>query len=248
MFDLSGKRILVTGATGAIGGATARRLAEAGAQVAITGRNEERLRAVYNGLPGQGRRMIPADLSDLGGIASLVEQAADGQGLWGLVHCAGGGSITPLRAISANILQEHMQVNFYAFVELVRQMTKKKNLDPAGGSIVGISSFASDQGEQGQTAYSAAKAALDASVRTLSFELAPKGVRINSIRPGMIESEATEQYLRDMGRERFDDLVSKQLLGLGKPEYVANYCLFLISDEGRFVTGRNVYLDGGRFA
>ena len=245
--DLKGKTILITGATGGIGSGVAAYLAKLGARVVLTGRNEEKLQAVHAGLMGEDHAWIKADLSDLSCIGEVVSKAAEKGGLWGLVHCAGGGSITPLAALSTNVLSQHMQVNFFAFVELVRNMCKKKNMDPAGGSIIGISSFAAMEGERGQTAYSASKAAMDAAVHTLSFELASKGIRINSIRPGMIQSEATDKYLRDMGQERFDELVAKQLMGLGQPEDVAGLCAFLLSDCGRFMTGRNIYLDGGRF-
>ncbi|RHR51854.1 SDR family NAD(P)-dependent oxidoreductase [Clostridium sp. AF18-27] len=245
--NLSGKKILITGATGGIGSAVAQKLAASGAQIVITGRNISRLQSIFINLEGKGHAWIAADLSDISCIKDVIAQAANGDGLWGLVHCAGGGSITPLTALSANVLAQHMQINFYAFIELVRQMTKRKNLDPDGGSIVGISSFAAMEGERGQTAYAASKAAMDAAVRTLSQELVLKKVRINSIRPGMVQSEATDQYLCDMGKERFDMLVSKQLFGLGKPEYVAELCAFLLSESGRFMTGRSIYLDGGRF-
>ena len=245
--QLQGKRILVTGATGSIGSQVSVTLAQRGAKLILIGRNQQKLQEVLGRLDGSEHEYIPADLQALEEIESLVSQAAQAGPLWGLVHCAGGGAITPLRVLKSSVLEQHMRVNFYSFVELVRQVTKKKHMCPEGGSIVGISSFAAGQGEQGQTAYSAAKAAMDASVRTLAYELAQRKIRINTVRPGMIESEATERYLRDMGQEKYDSLVSKQLLGLGQPRDVACMCAFLLSDCGRFITGRCLDLDGGRF-
>lgn len=245
--ELHNKRILITGATGSIGSQVAITLSQYGAKVVLMGRNQKKLHTILQQLDGEDHESIAIDLQTSEHLEQAVEQAAAAGPFWGMVHCAGGGTITPLRVLKTSVLEQHMRVNFYSFIELVRQVTKKKNISSEGGSIVGISSFAAGQGEQGQTAYSAAKAAVDASVRTLSYELAPRKIRINSIRPGMIASESTERYLRDMGQEKYDALVSKQLLGLGQPCDVANMCAFLLSDCGCFITGRNLYLDGGRF-
>lgn len=245
--NLENKRVLITGASGSIGSQVAMILSRYGARTVLVGRNKERLDAVLHQLDGDGHEIAAIDLENLDSLEQMVKQVAISGALWGMVHCAGGGAITPLRVLKTNVLEQHMRINFYSFIELVRQVTKKKYMMPEGGSIIGISSFAASEGEQGQTAYSAAKAAMDAAVRTLSYELAPRKIRINTIRPGMIESEATDRYLRDMGREKYDELVAKQLLGLGKPQDVAEMCAFLLSDGGRFVTGRNLYLDGGRF-
>lgn len=244
---LKGKRILVTGATGSIGRAVAIELAQQGAQVIASGRNKEKLSLLLKAMDGEGHETLSADIACVASIEGLVKQAVAGGKLTGLVHCAGGGLITPLRTLTQSVLEDHMRLNFYAFVELTRQFTKKKNVCEAGASIVGLSSFASTNGEQGQTAYSAAKAAMDAAVHTLAFELAPKKIRINSIRPGMIRSDATDGYLRDMGENRYNALVSKQLLGLGEPKDVAALCAYLQSDAASFMTGRCIYLDGGRF-
>lgn len=243
---LKGKRVLVTGATGSIGQAVAVELAQQGVQVIASGRSKEKLASLQKLLEGEGHEMLPVDIACTENIEKLVKQAAAGGKLTGLVHCAGGGLITPLRTLTQRVLEDHMRLNFYAFVELTRQFTKKKYVSETGASIVGLSSFASTNGEQGQTAYAAAKAAMDAAVHTLAYELAPKKIRINSIRPGMIRSEATEGYLRDMGEERYNALVCKQLLGLGEPRDVALLCAYLQSDAARFMTGRCIYLDGGR--
>lgn len=240
------KKILVTGATGGIGSEIAVHLSKLGAQVVITARNENKLRDVMNRLYGSGHELYVCDLSNITGIEHMISESAAISPFHGLVHSAGGGTIMPLRSLNASILHQHMQVNFYAFIELVKQITKKKNMYE-GGSIVAISSFAAENGEPAQTAYSAAKAAVDASVRTLSFELASKKIRINSIRPGMIQSDLTENFENDMGKEKFDTLVQKQILGLGKPKDVATLAAFLLGDESSFMTGRSVYLDGGRF-
>ncbi|GGG71899.1 SDR family NAD(P)-dependent oxidoreductase [Paenibacillus radicis (ex Gao et al. 2016)] len=244
--NITGKKFLLTGATGVIGSAIALHLSKLGAQVVVTARDEKRLLELADSLHGTGHEYYACDLANLEEIGPMISRSAAISPFHGLVHSAGGGTIMPLRSLSASILHQHMQVNFYAFIELVRQITKKKQMHE-GGSIIAISSFAAENGEPAQTAYSAAKAAVDASVRTLSFELAPKKIRINSIRPGMIQSNSTESYERDMGQEGFKALVNKQILGLGQPRDVAALTTFLLSDESSFMTGRYVYLDGGRF-
>lgn len=244
--DLKGKKILVTGACGSIGSVVAKTLSCEGALVVAFDLSEEKLNQMqqqngfylYKGL----------DLTDSNAIAEALKQVtADGIKFSGLVHCAGGGKTLPLRVLKKEHLLEAMQINFFAFVDLVKQITNKKYFSNAGGSIMGFSSYAAMDGEMGQTAYSAAKAAVDAAVRTLSYELASKNIRINSVRPGMIASNAVDKMADDIGQEEFAKQVGKQLLGLGKPQDVANLCAFLISDAGKFMTGRNVYLDGGRF-
>lgn len=244
---INNKTIIVTGGSGGIGSAVARSLAKKGARIVLIGRNYDHLLTTRNSLDGLGHEAISFDLSNTAGIEDIISQIAISGPIYGLVHAAGGGTITPLKSLSTTVLNSHMQVNLYAFIELVRQISKRKNLDPDGGSIIGISSFAAENGEQGQTAYAAAKAAMDAAVHTLSFELTPKSVRINTIRPGMVRSEATEKYIRDMGQERFDFLISKQLLGIGEPETIAEFCAFMIDEGSRFMTGRSIYVDGGRF-
>ena len=103
------------------------------------------------------------------------------------------------------------------------------------------------EGEKGDTIYSASKAAMDAAVRTLAIELAPRKIRLNSVRPGMIETELSVGHKERMGEEAFYQLVEKQLFGFGKPDDVSAMCAFLISDASSFITGRYFYVDGGRF-
>ena len=245
--DLSGKKILVTGATGSLGSEIAVKLSSLGAAVVVTGRNEDKLNAVFSRLSGGGHEKYVADISNIEEIESMINQTAKSGKYSGLVHSAGFAAYKPLRMISRAFLESSMEINFYAFIEIVKLITKKQNFCEQGGSIVAISSFASDSGEMGQVAYSASKAAVDAAVRTLSFELAPKRIRINSIRPGVIKSESLENLRNNSGDENVQKVIGKQLLGIGKPDDVANAAAFLISDYSVFTTGRYIYVDGGRF-
>ncbi|MHC1773545.1 MAG: SDR family NAD(P)-dependent oxidoreductase [Flexilinea sp.] len=243
--DLTDKKIFVTGASSGLGKVAAIYFSRLGAKLVITGRNQTRLEETRKSLNGNSHIAISMDLEEISSIEQLIQQAiSDGIKFSGFVHFAGIGRILPLNMLTTKRIEETMRVNFYSFIEIIRIITQKKFF--SGGSIVGISSFAALEGEKGDTIYSASKAALDAAVRTLAYELAPKNIRINSVRPGMIETELSVGHKKDMGEEAFGKLVRKQLLGLGKPDDVAAMCAFLLSDASTFITGRNFYVDGGR--
>lgn len=246
IIDLSGKKILITGASSGIGRATAILLSQVGATVALVARDEERLRQTLSSMDEPSKHACySADLLQLDNIEPLIEESvkADGQKFDGFVHCAGVAHTVPLKLLDYTRQDEDMRVNYYAFIEFAKQLSKKK-YGTKDCSLVGISSIASYRGGKCQTVYSATKAAMDAAVVTLSKELADKGVRINSIRPGMIRTELSERGAEQKGLE-VDVLSQQQVLGLGKPEDVANMAAFLLSPAARFITGQNISVDGG---
>ena len=247
--DFKNSKILVTGATGYIGGVIAEKLSIAGAKVVITGRDEEKLNNLYVKLSGSGHEKYAADLFKHNEIEDMINKTLKSDQYTGVVHCAALVNYSPLRTLTIDMLADAMQINFFAFVEIIKIISKKKYFNKMGGSIVALSSVAADLGEPCQTAYSAAKAALDASIRTLSFELAPKNIRINSIRAGVIKDNPGKNYmvLQSIGNDNSDKYETKQLLGAGTPEDVANVVSFLLSDDSRMITGRYIYADGGRF-
>lgn len=242
--DLSNRKILVTGSSSGIGRATAIYLSKLGARLVITGRNQQRLNDTMQQLSGSGHLQITADLAELDDMGLMFDQATcDGIRLDGLVHCAGIAQVLPLNSLTRKRMTAEMNINYFTFIELVRQYSKKKYSD--GGSIVGISSIAADRAGQCQTNYSASKAAMDIAVQSLSIELAKKGIRINSVLPGMIRTEIAERA-EEEGWD-LDQVVKGQLLGIGESDDVAAACAFLISDMSRLITGRRLFVDGGRF-
>ena len=148
-----------------------------------------------------------------------------------------------MAATSYNKYYVVMRVNFYSFLELVRVFVYTKISD--GGTIVGISSTASSMGEKGQTIYSASKAAMDGSIKTIAQEISPRGYRINTLKPGLIMSNMTEIFSKK-NPEFMATQAAKQLLGLGEVRDVANFAIFLLSPMSKFCTGRSYYVDGGR--
>lgn len=161
----------------------------------------------------------------------------------GMVYSAGISGVIPIKAITKEKMLEIMSVNYFSFIEMIKEYSKKKYSN--GGSVVGISSAVTERGELCQTIYAASKAAMEISAKCLAIELAAKNIRVNTILPGMIETEMMDKVL-EMGSKR-EELGAKSVLGIGKTEDIANTCLFLLSDVSSHITGRGMYVDGGCF-
>lgn len=243
--DFAGRKILVTGASSGIGRATAIYLSKLGAQIILSGRNEERLNETMLQLARGNHQILSVDLSKEEELSPFFDQMVeDGIKLNGMVHCAGIPYVMPLQSLTKKRLSDVMETNFFPFIELVRQYAKRKYSN--GGSIVCISAILSVQPRAYEAGYIASKAAMNAAVTSLAFELAKKDIRINGILAGNIMTEMVQETLREYGNEEnLKNFIEKSLLGLGKPDDIASVCAFLLSDMARFITGRNMYADGG---
>lgn len=244
--DLSGKNIMVTGASSGIGKSIAIFLSKMGANVIMVARDEERLKAVLMELEPGNHSYFMFDLSDPAGIGNMIDKVCSGSlKLNGLVHSAGISKTVPLQYLKLEDLNTIMNVNFYSFIELVKQFSRRKNNDN-GGSIVAISSISSKIGARGLTAYCASKGALDSAIKSIALELAPKGIRINSVAPGMIRTQIYDGLKEIVNNSSFEeDLKKRQILGIGEPEDIAYAAAFLLSDASRFITGTSIIVDGG---
>lgn len=249
IIDLAGKKILVTGASGGIGGAVSVLLSQLEASVILLGRNREKLYNTLTQMEQQDRHQIHCiDLaSQLEGIEGVIADSVrvDGKKFDGLVHCAGIAPTGPLRMLSYERMEVLIRLNYYAYVELVRQLEKRKYHNE-WCSIVGISSVASNNGKRGQIAYSAAKGAMDAATVPLARELAEKKIRINTIRPGWVESDLTRAFC-EFKEFHMEDLDKQQYLGIAQPEDIANVAAFLLSSASCNITGQSLVIDGGGF-
>lgn len=247
--DLSGKNILVTGASSGIGKGIAIYLSKIGANIIMAARNEENLKETYNELEPGNHSYYLIDLNNLEEIEGMVDSiCCDGRKLNGIVHSAGISRTIPVQYLKLDDLKSIMCVNFYSFVELVKHFSKRKYNDN-GGSIVAISSISSKVGARGLTAYCASKGALDSAIRSMALELAAKNIRINSIAPSMIRTKIYDGLLELVNNKDFEtDLKKRQIMGLGEPDDVAGAAAFLLSNASRFITGTSMVVDGGYLA
>lgn len=246
---LSGKNILVTGASSGIGKGIAIYLSKIGANIIMAARSEEKLKETYDQLEPGDHSYYLIDLNNFNEIESMFDNiCSDGRKLNGLVHSAGISRTVPIQYLKMDDLKSIMSVNFYSFIELVKHFSKRKYNDN-GGSIVAISSISSQVGARGLAAYCASKGALESSIRSIALELAAKNIRINSVAPGMIQSQIYDGLIEIVNNNDFEaDLKKRQIMGLGKPEDVASAAAFLLSDASSFITGTSMVVDGGYLA
>jgi 2-deoxy-D-gluconate 3-dehydrogenase len=240
-FSLENKKILVTGASSGIGKAIAIECSKMGAEVIITGRNEERLAETYRELVGEHPAYIVADLTKEEDIERLVAKT---ENLNGLVNCAGLTIPKPFKFLQESDIETVMTVNFNAPLLLTQRLVKKKKLEK-GASVVFISSISGTKVSYiAGSIYSASKGAINGLCKGLALELASQQIRVNTVVPGMVETnivsggEIAEEQL-EIDRQKYP------LKRYGKPEEVAYAVVYLLSGASGWVTGSNLLIDGG---
>lgn len=240
-FSLAGKTILVTGASSGIGMTTAISCAKAGANVVVTARKEEALQKTFEELEGTNKMQILADLCSDEDVKALVNEVPS---LDGVVFCAGQAMTLPFGFASTEKFEELFKVNFFSSVEMLRLLIKKKKINK-DASVVFISSVdGNNTFHVGNSVYSATKAAMESLVRSVALETAPKGIRVNTIRPGMIDTK----LIRGGGitdEQLAENLKEYPLKRIGKPEDIANAAVYLLSEASSWVTGTSLVVDGG---
>jgi NAD(P)-dependent dehydrogenase (short-subunit alcohol dehydrogenase family) len=244
--DLTGKHVLVTGASQGIGRATAIHISMLGARVSLVARNEEKLKATLDMLEGDGHTMYSFDLKRVEDIEGLIKQIVSQNGpLSGLVHCAGIATMRPLAMTNSKFLHDMMLINFYSFVELVRCASKKKNF-VEGASFIGMSSIGSQSGDKSKSAYCASKAAMDAATKCMAKELESKKIRVNTVIGGFVKTDMYNMYIDNAGEDAVNShILGRQYLGIGEALDIANAIAFLLSDASKFITGTGLIVDGG---
>lgn len=235
------KIALVTGGTSGMGLATARRLIGEGAQVVITGRDPLRLHAAVTDL-GPGARGIVADVTDLSALDTLMADIRAHHGRLDVVFAnAGVGIFKPSREITEADFDETVAVNFKGVFFTVQ---KALPLVPAGGAVVLNASWTLHRGVDVLSVYSAAKAAVHNLARTLAADLAPRGIRVNSISPGYIDTPMyPEAELPEPVATAARDRVP--LRRFGRAGEVADAVAFLASAEASYINGQDLIIDGG---
>ncbi len=241
-FSLSGKTILVTGASSGIGRATAIACSKMGATLIITGRNEARLNDTCELLEGSENKSVIADLSTSEGRTVLLE-ATDK--IDGIVHCAGISGHKVFQFLKESEIAEMFEINFNTPMLLSRDFVKKKKINK-GGSIVFITSTSGIiSSYMGGCLYSSTKGALNGLIKGMALELATKNIRVNSVMPSMVATPIMNGgQLTD---EQFEeDKKRYPLKRYGYPEEVAYAVIYLLSDASAWTTGTNLLMDGGR--
>lgn len=240
MFDLAGRRALVTGATGAIGGAIARALASRGARVAVSGTRADALAAIAAGLTGGVA--LPCRLDEAGEVEALVPAAVEALG--GLDILVNNAGITrdnlALRMKDAE-WEAVIRVNLEAAFRLSRAALKPM-MRARHGRIISITSVVGVTGNPGQANYAASKAGLIGMTKALAAEVASRQVTVNCIAPGFIRSAMTEA-LSEAQKEALMGRIPAGRLGEGAD--IAAAAVYLASDEGAYVTGQTLHVNGG---
>ena len=241
-FDFTGLNFVVTGASSGMGKQIATELATAGGKVLTIARRAERLEELASHYP---ENILPGavDVCDGEALEKVISQFVAQHGkLNGAVHAAGIFASTPLRTYDEDTAKKIMDVSFWAGIRLI-QIVNKKKLSVEGCSSVLFSSVSAAIGEKSNFAYSAAKMALQAAVRSLMKEIYTRKNRINTISPGWVRTEMTSKDVEDpLIMPKF---FNWHLLGLGEPDYVSGMVLFLLSDRAHWITGTDIVVDGG---
>ena len=242
-FTLEGKTILITGGAGGIGSATARACVAMGARVVLTDIREDALKSVIESLPapscGGENQYFTADLTKPEELDALVAFCPS---LDGLVCNAGVMKLTLTQFITEEELSRIQRINLNAPILLTRSILKKKKLG-RGGSIVFTASAAGIYRVSiGNAIYATTKCGIDAFMRTVALEFGPKGIRCNSVNPGMVETALIGNFTEE---EKERERQNYPLRRFAQPEDIANGIVYLLSDASAFVTGTALKIDGG---
>ena len=241
MFDLTGKSALVTGASGGIGADIARVLHAAGATVGLSGTRVEPLEALAAGL-GDRAHLLPCNLSNADEVEGLVKRATEAMGSVDiLVNNAGITRDGLAMRMSDDDWQSVIDVNLTAAFRLCRAAIRGM-MRARWGRIVNISSVVGRAGNAGQANYAASKGGLVALSKSLAEEVASRGITVNCVAPGFIETAMTEK-LTDAQRATI--LASVPAGRMGSPQEIAAAVLYLASQEAAYVTGATLHVNGG---
>ena len=250
LFSLEGKVAIVTGASRGIGRAVAIGLAKAGADVAVAARTASDLESLVGEIDSFGRRAVafPTDVTDRAQIQDLVDRTlAELGGLQVLVNNAGGTRFrSPLLGLRPDGWDKVMRLNLDAVFNAT-QIAAGTMVELGGGSIIQMSSVAGLVGEPGLSVYSAAKGGVRLMTQAVAKELAPSGVRINSIAPGWIATDLNATLRENPDTNRLIE-GAIPMGRWGNPEEVVGAAIFLASDASSFVTGTTIVVDGGQTA
>ena len=245
MFDLSDKIVIITGASQGIGRTMAIVFAKSGASVVCVARSENKIKELCVKIENEGGRAIPivCDIGDGDSFSKTIKSVVDRFGkLDILINNAGITRDSLLMRMNDNQWDEVIQTNlkgaFFGMKAAIRPMMKNKF-----GRIINITSIVGLTGNPGQANYAASKAGLIGMTKSIAKEVGSRGITVNCIAPGWIDTEMTQELPENSKK----DLLDRIPIGkIGKPENIAYTALFLASDEASYITGQTITVDGGR--
>ena len=238
MFDLSGKVALITGATGGIGGAIARKMRDAGATVVVSGRNVAKMDAEF----GDEYIKIPCDLAADGGAVELVMNTIEAAGKIDiLINNAGITRDTLLMRMTDEQFDEVINTNLRSCFKMCRAaiMPMMKN---RFGRIINMASIIGTIGGPGQANYAASKGGMIAMTKSIAAEVASRGITANAIAPGFIKTPMTDVLPDELKKSYLAQIPAGRF---GEPDDIANACVFLASDEASYINGQTLHVNGG---
>ena len=241
MFDLSGKTALVTGASGGIGAEIARGLHASGAVVGLSGTRVDPLKALAADL-GDRAHVLPCNLSDAEAVAALPKQAVEAMGSVDiLVNNAGITRDNLFMRMSDDEWQSVLDVNLTATMKLCKAVIRPM-MKARWGRIVNISSVVGATGNPGQANYAASKAGMVGMSKAIAYEVASRGITVNCVAPGFIETAMTADLTEDQKTAILAQVPSGRM---GSPEEIAAAVVYLASAEAAYLTGTTLHVNGG---
>lgn len=241
MFDLTGKTALVTGASGGIGAEIARQLHGAGATVGLSGTRVDPLEALAAEL-GDRAHVLPCNLSDMAAVEALPKQAAEAMGSVDiLVNNAGITRDNLFMRMSDEEWQSVLNVNLTATFKLCKGVMRGM-MKARWGRIVNISSIVGATGNPGQANYAASKAGMVGMSKSLAYEVASRGITVNAVAPGFIQTAMTDKLTEDQKSGIMGQIPAGRM---GTPSEIGSAVLYLASAEAGYITGTTLHVNGG---
>ena len=240
---MSGYCTVVTGAAGGIGRVVVSSLLAEGKRVVAVDAAADRLEELFGGNPDAV--CVGCDLSLETAVDAVAAAVAScSEGVEGFVHAAGGDSMAPLGMVESETMHGLFAVHAVFPALFLGWLAKKRNHAP-GASAVLVSSVSAHEGAKGRVAYAAAKGAVEGMLKPAAAELAAKGMRLNAVVLGIVETDMSRQWMAKLPEERIAALRMEYPLGFGSPENAAGAICFLLSRQAAWIAGQTIVCDGG---
>ncbi len=244
-FTLEGKTILVTGAGGGIGRATAISCSKMGATLVVTDINAETLAETLSLLESDGDRNHQMFTADLTNEEALDKMVAEMPQLDGIVCNAGISKVLPIQFLNAEDMNRIMAINAFAPMYMTQRLYKKKRINKGGSIVYTVSISGVSMVSMGGVMYAVSKNALDAFMRNAALEFAARNIRVNSVNPSRVKTGLIQNSVYSE-EEVAKDLQTYPLKRYAEPEEIANSIVFLLSDAASYITGHALIVDGGK--